>query len=202
MVVGHWPYGTASFGRPCRLYISRLPHRRINQVSPDHQDQSPGGPQPRPLPARPRPAPARLAVPAVARRKQPGAAHRDWHLPDRHAPRPTVRSDRLSAPVPAPLQPHLAGPRRRRTRPDGTQRLDLPPDAHPLRSQRPRRPRPPQLRPHHGRHHLTPPRKTPPGSAPSSHGRNHARRWQPASEGAAGYPAPAQDRDHDHPGQL
>ena len=53
-----------------------------------------------------------------------------------------------------------------RTRPDGTQRLDLPADAHPLRRQRPRRPGPPQLRPHHGRHHLTPPRKTPPGSAP------------------------------------
>jgi len=54
------------------------------------------------------------------------------------------------------LQPHLAGPRRPRGRPDGTERLDLPPDAHPVRRQRPRRPRPPQLRPHHGRQHLTP----------------------------------------------
>ena len=76
------------------------------------------------------------------------------------------RGDRVPAPVPAPLQPHLAGPRRSRTRPDGTQRLDLPADAHPVRRQRPRRPRPPQLRPHHGRQHLTPPRKTPPGSTP------------------------------------
>ena len=35
--------------------------------------------------------------------------------------------------------------RRSRTGPDGTQRLDLSPDAHPVRRQRPRRPRPPQL---------------------------------------------------------
>jgi Putative transposase of IS4/5 family (DUF4096) len=34
--------------------------------------------------------------------------------------------------------------------PDGAERLDLPADAHPVRRQRPRRPRPPQLRPHHG----------------------------------------------------
>ena len=34
--------------------------------------------------------------------------------------------DRVPAPVPAPLQPHLAGPRRRRTGPDGTQRLAPP----------------------------------------------------------------------------
>jgi site-specific recombinase XerC len=47
------------------------------------------------------------------------------------------------------------GPRRRRTGPDGAERLDLPADAHPVRRQRPRRPRPPQLRPHHGRQHLT-----------------------------------------------
>ena len=32
----------------------------------------------------------------------------------------------LLGPVPAPLQPHLAGPRRRRTGPDGAERLDLP----------------------------------------------------------------------------
>jgi hypothetical protein len=31
----------------------------------------------------------------------------------------------------------------------------FPADAHPLRRQRPQRPRPPQLRPHHGRQHLT-----------------------------------------------
>ena len=45
--------------------------------------------------------------------------------------------------------------------PDGTQRLGLPPDAPPLRRQRPKRPRPPHLRPHHDRH-LTPPAATPP----------------------------------------
>jgi hypothetical protein len=67
-----------------------------------------------------------------------------------------MRRDRLPTPIPAPLQPYLARPRRRRTGPDGNQRLDLPPDAHPLGRQRPRHPRPLQLRPHHGRHHLTP----------------------------------------------
>jgi len=93
---------------------------------------------------------------AVARREQPGAADRRRHLPDRRPPRPAMRRERVPPPVPAPLQPHPAGPRRRRTGPDGTQRLDLPADAHPLRRQRQRRPRPPQLRPHHGRQHLTP----------------------------------------------
>ena len=39
--------------------------------------------------------------------------------------------DAVPAPVPAPFQPHLAGPRRARGRPDGTQRLDLTPDAPP-----------------------------------------------------------------------
>jgi hypothetical protein len=62
----------------------------------------------------------------VARREQPGAAHRHRHLPDRRPPRPAMRGDRVPAPVPAPLQPHLARPRRSRTGPDGTQRLDLP----------------------------------------------------------------------------
>ena len=56
----------------------------------------------------------------------------------------------VPAPVPAPLQPHLARPGRRRGRPDGAQRLDLPADAPPLRRQRPQRQSPPQLRPHHG----------------------------------------------------
>ena len=56
----------------------------------------------------------------------------------------------VPAQVPAPLQPHLAGPGRRRGRPDGAQRLDLPADAPPLRRQRPQRQGPPQLRPHHG----------------------------------------------------
>jgi len=45
--------------------------------------------------------------------------HRDRHLPDRGPPRPAMRRDCLPAPVPAPLQPHLAGPRQSRTGPDG-----------------------------------------------------------------------------------
>jgi integrase/recombinase XerD len=40
---------------------------------------------------------------------------------------------------------HLAGPRRRRGRPDGAERLDLPADAPPLRRQRPQRQSAPQL---------------------------------------------------------
>jgi hypothetical protein len=50
------------------------------------------------------------------------------------------------------FKPHLARPRRRRGRPDGAQRLDIPVDAPPLRHQRPQRQSPPQLRPHHGEH--------------------------------------------------
>ncbi|HEX2819785.1 MAG TPA: hypothetical protein VHO07_06435, partial [Streptosporangiaceae bacterium] len=38
----------------------------------------------------------------------------------------------------------------------------LPADAHPLRRQRPQRPRPPHLRPHHDRH-MTPRLREPPG---------------------------------------
>ena len=95
---------------------------------------------PRPVPAR-----ASLAGAAVAGRGQPGGADRRRHLPDDHPPRPAMRTQPLPAPVPAPLQPHLAGPRRPRGRPDGTQRLDLPADAPPLRRQRPQRPRPPHL---------------------------------------------------------
>ena len=89
----------------------------------------------RPLPARPG-----LAAPAMARHRQPGTADGRRHLPDDRPPRPPVRRERLPAPVPAPLQPHLARPRRPRRRPDGTQRLDLTPDAPPLRRQRPQRP--------------------------------------------------------------
>ena len=163
---------------------------------PDRQDQPPGGPQPGPLPAGPRPAPAVLAAAAVARREQPGAADRGRHLPGRRPPRPAMRGDRVPAPVPASLQPHLAGPRRRRTGPDGTQRVDLPADAHPVRRQRPRRPRPPQLRPHHGRQHVIPPRKHPP-AARLDHTAETCLARQPASKGAARYPASAlgkQDR--------
>ena len=78
---------------------------------------------------------------------------------------------------------------------DLMERLDLPADAHPVRRQRPRHPRPPQLRPHHGRH-LTPAivrsrstpqaqrsarprgtaRATRPGQARHGRGRPHTRR--------------------------
>ena len=98
------------------------------------------------------------------------------------------RRGRLPAPVPAPLQPHLAGPRRPRGRPDGTQRLDLPADAPPLRRQRPQRPRPPHLRPHHDRHIRPPPCAALPGhpitgtAHPASSGASFSR---PASAGCA-----------------
>ena len=61
--------------------------------------------------------------------EQPGAADRRRYLPDDRPPRPPVRRGRAPPPVPAPLQPHLAGPRRPRRRPHGTQRLGLPADA-------------------------------------------------------------------------
>ena len=53
-----------------------------------------------------------LAVPAVARDWQPGAANLCRYLPDDRPPRPPVRRGSAPPPVPAPLQPHLAGPRR------------------------------------------------------------------------------------------
>ncbi len=77
------------------------------------------------------------------------------HLSDDCAPRPPVRGGRVSAPVPSPFQPHLAGPGRGRGGPDGAERVDLAADAAPLRRQRPQHTSPPQLRPHHGPHHLT-----------------------------------------------
>src|ERR1019366_8119690 len=102
------------------------------------------------------------AAAAVAGREQPGPADRRRDLPDARPPRPAMRRGPVPAPVPAPLQPHLAGPRRARGGPDGTQRLDLPPDAPPLRRQPPPRPpRPPHLRPHHDRHLTTPAVTTP-----------------------------------------
>jgi len=66
---------------------------------------------------------------AVARGGQPGAADRQRDLPDDRPPRPAMRRRRVPAPVPAPLQPHLAGPRRSGRGPDGAERLDLPADA-------------------------------------------------------------------------
>ena len=136
-------------------------HRpRQRRQGPDRPDRPPGRPEPGPVPAGPLPARPGLAAPAVARSRQPGAADRRRHLPDDRPPRPAMRTQPVPAPVPASLQPHLAGPRRPRGRPDGTQRLDLPADAPPLRRQRPQRPRPPHLRPHHDRH-LTPAATTP-----------------------------------------
>jgi hypothetical protein len=69
-----------------------------------------------------------------------------------------MRRGRVPAPVPAPLQPQLARPRRSRGRPDGTQRLDHPADAGPLRCQRPQHPRLPHPRPHPDRHMKMPAR--------------------------------------------
>jgi hypothetical protein len=54
------------------------------------------------------------------------------------------------AQVPAQLLPHLARQGRSRGRPQGAQRLELGPDAAPLRCQRQGSPCPPQLRPNHG----------------------------------------------------
>ena len=96
--------------------------------------------------------------PAVARHREPGAADGQRDLPGGHPPRPAMRGAGVAAPVPAPLQPHLAGARRPGGRPDGAQRLVLPADARPLRRQRPQRPRPAHLRPHHDRHPVTRPR--------------------------------------------
>ena len=140
-------------GKGGKSRIVRIGHQAARKPGPVH---------PRPLPAS-----AGLAAPAVAGRGQPGAADRHRHLPDDHPPRPAVRRRRLPAPVPAPLQPHLTGPRRPRGRPDGTQRLGLPADAPPLRRQRPQRPRPPHLRPHHDRH-VTRPAVTTPATAPGA----------------------------------
>ena len=88
--------------------------------------------------------------------QQPGTADRHRGSTRWSPTRPAVRGGRVPAPVQAPFQPHLAGPRRGREGPDEAKRLGLPADAHPVRRQRPQRPRPPQLRPYHGRQPLTP----------------------------------------------
>jgi hypothetical protein len=67
-------------------------------------------------------------------------------IPD---PMEAVRGGCVAAPVPAPFQPHLAGPRRSGGRPDGAERLVLPADAATLRRQRARRASAPPLRPRH-----------------------------------------------------
>ena len=99
---------------------------------------------------------------------------------------PPVRGGGVPAPVPAPFQPHLAGPRRRRGRPDGAERLVLPADAAPLRRQRPQRPGPPHLRPHHG-----------PTGRDTSHDRvKDAPRPGPPRRAAASDPRAAVARQH------
>jgi hypothetical protein len=118
---------------------------------PGRQGQPQCRPRPRPLPPSPRPARPGIPAAVVARGEQPGTDDRQRDLPGHRPPWPPVRHRGVPAPVPAPLQPRLARPRRRRGRPDGAQRLVLPADAAPLRRQRPRRPSPTQLRPHRGR---------------------------------------------------
>ena len=54
------------------------------------------------------------------------------------------------AQVPAHLQPQLPRPGRCRGRLDGTERLEKPADARPVRAQRTQRARPPSLRRRHG----------------------------------------------------
>jgi hypothetical protein len=93
-------------------------------------------PVPGPVPADPVPACAGVAAAAVAGGEQPRADDRERDLPDDRQPRPSGRGGCLDAPVPAPFQPHLAGPRRGRGRPDGAERLVLPADAAPLRRAR------------------------------------------------------------------
>ena len=56
---------------------------------------------------------------AVARHREPGAADGQRDLPGPRPPRPAMRGAGVAAPVPAPLQPHLAGARRAGRRPDG-----------------------------------------------------------------------------------
>ncbi len=65
-----------------------------------------------PAPATSRPGGRSCAARSHADREPLTAMHR--HLPADHPPRPPVRRGRAPAPVPAPLQPHLAGPRRPR----------------------------------------------------------------------------------------
>jgi hypothetical protein len=107
---------------------------------------------------------------------QPGADDSQRDLPGHRPAWPPVRHRGVPAPVPAPLQPHLARPRRRRRRPHGAQRLDLPPDAPPLRRHRPQRASPPRLRPHHGGPAVTPAitgQKGAPRPGPPRPGRRH-----------------------------
>ena len=112
-------------------------------------------------------------------------------------PRPPVRRGRLPAPVPAPFQPHLARPRRARGGPEGAQRLGLPADAPPLRRQRPQRPRPPHLRPHHDRH-IRPPSAAP-AFTPATPGSSLRGHNSPASSGAIFFQGEHPGRPRDAP---
>ena len=76
-------------------------------------------------------------------------------IPDHHPPRAPGRRGGLPAPVPTSFQPHLAGPGRPGRRADGAERLVLPADAAPLWRQRPQRPGPSYIRPHHARPAVT-----------------------------------------------
>jgi hypothetical protein len=126
--------------RPSRIDPTRTPTSGI----PRRSSALPGAP-----PRLPSPAPARHC-----------SANDDGErdLPDDRPPRPSVRGGRQAAPVPAPFQPHLAGPGRRRGGPDGAERLVFSADAAPLWRQRPQRQSTPHLRPHHDGPAVTVPR--------------------------------------------
>ena len=78
------------------------------------------------------PAWSGVAARAVAWDEQPGADDGERDLPDDQPPRPAGRNRCVDAPVPASLQPYLAGPRRQRRGPDGAEWLVLSADAAPL----------------------------------------------------------------------
>ena len=78
------------------------------------------------------PARSGVAARAVAGDEQPGADDSERDLPDDQPPRPAGRDRCVDAPVPASLQPYLAGPRRQRRGPDGAEWLVLSADAAPL----------------------------------------------------------------------
>jgi integrase/recombinase XerD len=61
-----------------------------------------------------------------------GADDGERDLPDDQPPRPAGRDRCVDAPIPASLQPYLAGPRRQRRGPDGAEWLVLSADAAPL----------------------------------------------------------------------
>jgi hypothetical protein len=88
---------------------------------------------------------------AVARGLGPRVADPGRDLPDGQAARRAGGREGVPAPVPASLQPHLAGLRRGGGRLDGAERLVVPADAPAVRRQRTRGARASALRPRHGR---------------------------------------------------